>query len=342
MNFLENQKKKLFDDIFNNWNVFSKQAKSLDYRNNVVIFLNKLKKIINEPATIIDIEARKFIGAITMIKFDMFDKNVTKDIELYYITKELLDIFDNIDSSTIKLFFTKFDEYLIKFDKWKEKDEKELIDKSCTQDYKQIQVIQSQYTGNTPDEVQLSKSASMLKKKFEHRIKAIGGQRGMKYVNDSPKLNPLDVMTLDMEENMKKAFWDMFENDVNNNKLEPIATNLEEFKKYLFQLLGNSTKAKEIKNQFDKQLDLDITKQMIINNSMTGPEIYNIINILIHYVKTYVHSPSEDSDTEIFLNNIKKKMEEQKETLGSILRYFFQNIFMKMDKTKVQIELLKL
>lgn len=345
MNLLDEKNKLLNDNLFKDWDLYTKLIKTQKYQDDIMNFLNALKMRINQTPVIDYHISRKFVGAYTMFKFDMFDKNITKDVELYYITKELIETFEQVFidvNPNIELFFTKLTEYLTVFNKWKEQDEKELIDKSCTQQYKEIQVMEQKFTGDTPDEQQLSRSASILKHKFEHRIKAIGGLRGLQYVNDSPKLKPLDVMHIDMEENMKKAYWDMFEEDVNNNNLNPIGTNLDDFRKYLFELLGEGNKGNEIKRDFDRTLDLDLIKQMIESNALDAEGIYNIIKSLTWYVKKYVHSASEDEDTQILLNNVYKKMEEQKEKTGTILRYFFQNIFIKLDKTKVQIELLKL
>jgi len=346
MNLLKLKNELFNNDTFGDWGKYMRLVQSNDYRNEVAKLLYNLELKIQDDSLIDDQISRQFIGAFAMIKFNMFNKNSTKDVQLYYKAIFLLKSFDlcceNLDNTKIiKEFFKNLKDYLDTFKKWKERDEKDLVDKICTQQYKEIQVMEEKFReGNTPGEQQLSKSVSMLKRKFETKIKQIGGDKIMQYINDSPKLKPIDVMNLDMEENMKKAFWDMFEDDVNNNNLKPIGENLDEFRKYLFELLGNGKKATEIKKQFDQQLEIDLIKQMILVNAITSEEIYGIIKTLTFYVKKYIHSASEDKDTEIFINNVYLKMEEQKEKLGTILRYFFQNIFEKLDKTKVKINLL--
>ena len=336
MNLL-NQKQKLFNDqLFEDWSKYMKTVKSKEYRDEVCDFLNNFHDI----PIVDDKMARIFIGSFTMMHYDMFDKTDTWDSHLYYATKELHKSFDNSIQNKTE-FVKALEKYVNKFKQWKERDEKLLIDKTCTQQYKQIQIMQRQFQeGKTPDEQQLSKSSSMLKRKIETRIKQIGGERAMKYVNDSPKLEPVQVMHLDMEETMKKAFWDMFEDEVNNNQLEPIVTNLKDFRKYFFELIGDSKRAKEIKKRFQDQIDIEILEQMILGGAITIPEIYEIIKTLTWYIKTYVHSASQDKDTEMFLDNVYRKIKEQKEQLGTILRYFFQNIFNKLDDTKIKIQLL--
>jgi len=344
MNLLD-KKLKLFNQDINDWNKFMQNISSKPYRQDVNDLLNNLKSQINQPPTINNISSRRFVGAFTMIKFDMFDKNDTRDVQLYYKSKELFECFDNIFSNNlnnkfIEIFFDNFTKYLNIFEKWKEEDEKKLIDKSCTQQYKEIQVIEQKFTGDTPDEQQLSKSASILKNKFEKRIKQIGGDRGMQYVYDSPKLKPINVMQLDMEENMKKAYWDLFEDEVNLNKLDHIGKNLDDFRKYFFELLGESNKAKDIKKEFDENVDLYIIKQMINGNTIDTELIFKIMKSLIWFVQKYIQSASEDKDSEILLENLYNQFSEGKEKTGTILRYFFQNLFTKLDKTKVQIKLL--
>lgn len=332
-------KSELFnEDMYKDWRKYMKRLQSKKYRIDVNNFLNNIQNtvIVDDKIT------RTFLGSFTMMKFEMFDRNDTWDSKLYYITKDLHSSFENVFLDS-KKFGKELKNYINFFERWKKRDEKILVDKSCTQQYKQIQIMENQFKdGTTPDEQQLSRSSSMLKQKFETRIRQIGGERTMKYVNDSPQLQPMDIMHLDMEEQMKKAYWDMFEENVNNNNLGEITKNIGDFKKYLFELLGNSNKAKTIKQKFEEEMDIDLLDQMIHNGNMSCEEIYGIMRTLCWYVKTYIHAADEDEDTEMFLNNIYKKMEENKQTLGEILRYFFQNIFIKLDKTKLKIELLKI
>lgn len=348
MNLLKN-KKELFDnDMFSDWGKYMKFIRQNSYREDVNKLLNGLKTKVNQPCTVDDISSRRFISAFTMIKFDMFDKNDTKDVELYYKSSELLKSFENVfdnnlNNELIISFFKSFTEYLDTFKQWKEKDEKALAEKHLTQQYKEIQVMEQKFAASdSPADQQLSHSSSMLKRVYEKQIRQIGGDNMLNFIHGSPKLKPIDVIHLDMGETMKNAYWDMFEEDINKNNLEPIGKNLDEFRGYLFKLLGESNKAKEIQAQFDNEMDIDIVKQMIQGSTLTSSEIFNIIQVLTSYVKKYVHSASEDKDTEILVDNIYKKFNEEKEPIGSILRYFFQNIFIKLDNTNTKLQLLKL
>lgn len=347
-NLLKEKERLLSKNLFSNWKVFSQLIRKTQYRIDINNLLDNLLKYANiKGIIVIDSDVRKFITSYTMVHFDMFDKTSTKDMNLYYKSTELHqkfeDIFsNNLNKENISEFFKKFKEYITAFKEWKEQDEKVLLDKSCVQQYKEIKVIQQKFSeGTTPDEKQLSASASMLKAKMEKRIKQIGGNRAMEYVNNSPKLNPIDTLHVDMEETMKNAFWDMFEEDLENNNLNPIHTTLSDFRKYLFQLLGNTVRANTIKEEFDSKLDLELLKQMIEKGVMDAEKIYNIMQLLTGYVQEYVQSASEDKDTKMIMDNVYNMMVEQKKTTGHILRYFFQNMFKKLDKTKIQVALIK-
>ena len=347
MSLLNNTYKKLFaPELFQNEGQFSRKMMDKNYRTEVQNLLLALLKFSNEKILITEQQTRQFIATFHMMSFDLFDKHSTKDVYLYYKVKELHNEFHKIFNENLKsstLFFKSFKIFLKTFDDWKKHDEKVILDKTCTQQYKEIQVMEQKFQDpNNPADEQFSSSTSDLKRVFEKRIQRIGGNRAMKYVNDSPKLDPLDVMHLDMEETMKKAFWDLFEQDIKENKLEKIGIMLTDFRKYLFELLGNSKRAQKIQEEFDDRLDLDLLNQMIVNNTLNTLEIFNIMKTLCHYVKNYVQSPSEDKDTEIFIENVYKKIEEQVEPLSHILRYFFQNLFIKLDKVKVQMEVLNL
>jgi len=342
MNFL---KERLFSSKnFENWETHFKLIRLNSYRLDVNQLLNDLKFKICPSQTIDSMSTRRFISAHTMIKFNMLNKNETKDLELYYKSIELIksfdDIFENNEDIYIHKFFDNLSDYLETFEKWKEIDEKALADSHLTQQYKEIQVMEGKFNGDNPGDKQLRKSATSIKKVYEKQILQIGGEKTLKYINESPKLQPMDIIHIDMGQAMKKAYWDMFEEDINNNNLEGIGKNLDEFRKYMFKLLGNSEKAQEIKNQFDNQMDIDLVKQMIANNVFDSEGIFNIIKTLIHYVKQYIHSASEDKDTEIFLDNVYKKFSEENVQVGSVLRYFFQNIFIKLDNTNTKLELL--
>ena len=341
----------LFDRLLlnNDWGTFSKEIRSFEYRNKVYSLLNKLSNIVGEKKLIIILEqdVRKFITSYTMIKFELLNKISTKDINLYYVIldmhKKFDDIFYNkVEDKYIFDFFKIYNDFLKAFKEWKEYDQKQLLDKTCTQQYKQIKVMEKTFKGDTPDEKQLSSSSRKLRQKIEKRIKQIGGDNALQYVNTSPQLKPLDALSLDMEEHMKKAYWDMFEDEVSKNNFEPICKNLDEFRKYLFSLLGKTVRANTIREEFDNNVDLKIIKQMIRNGNITSPEIYNIVKLLTKYVQQYIQSISEDKDTQMILDNVYKKINEKKDSLAIILRYYFQSIFEKLDKTKVQIALLKI
>ena len=341
------EKKELFDNILksDDWVKFAKTIRTNHYISRVYNFMTVLSNRTQKNIIILHQDIRKFITSYTMIKFDMFDKNSTKDVNLYYIVLDLHKSFDlifinKLETSFIETFLDKYINFLIAFKKWKEYDEKKLLDKTCTQQYKQIQVMEKQFTGDTPDEKQLSASSSMLKMKIEKRIKQIGGKKALDYVNNSPTLHPVDTLSLDMEENMKKAFWDKFEEEVDKKNLDPICENLDEFRKYLFELLGDSKKAKEVKEEFDSGFDLELVKQMIKNSAMDAYGILSVMKLLTGYVQKYIQSHSEDEDTKMILDNAEKMIMESRQSLGKILRYYFQNMFQKFDKTKVQMRLL--
>lgn len=336
MNNLIKEKKELFDNQTYDMKVIQK----IQYRYRVCNFLQDLCKYINDKTLITEKDARQFIASFTMLKFDILNLNETRDLQLYYAIKDMHYSFVINTGSNIQIFLKMFKRYLNIFKEWKAYDEKVLLDKSCTQQYKQLEEMEKKFTGDTADEKQLSQSATNLKKKISKRIKQISGEKGLKYVNSSPQLNPLEVMSLDMEETMKKVYWDMFEEDITKNKLEVIMKVLLDFQKYFYELIGDGVNARKVKKEFETNLDYELIDQMIKKNAMKTEDIYGIINTIITYVKKYIQSSSEDKDTEIFLENVGKMMSNEYQ-LGKLLRYFFQNIFRKLDTTKIQIQLLK-
>ena len=125
-----------------------------------------------------------------------------------------------------------------------------------------------------------------------------------------------------IEENFKKAFWNKFENDINEFGFITVIPILKEIKEYLINL--NSSK--RIIDDINEKIDLELIEQMIKNDSFTIDSIRSLGVFIIDKVK-YIGSISDDKE----MDNWKIEINNKNITnLGLFLKDFFSEILNKI------------
>ena len=346
MSFLS-KKERLFAVFNQNFDLLVRQINKQEYVSEVENFIQELQKVCKNSTIFIQSDIRKFISAFVIVnhKDVVLDVNDTKSLFLYNKGIELLDSFENIfknnlNPSYINRFFDNFNQYLNIFQQWRMGDKVKILDKYA-RSYHQLQDTltfiedkdkeENKEAEENPAHTQWKNSLSNLKSKLETQIINIDGQKGLNYVKNlkTPEITPMIRLYEEIEVNMKQAFWDDFEEKVNEGKYEVITPMLKDYRTFLFKLIPNRP---DIQKQFDSELDLELLDQMIKNNSVSTEDIYKIIQTLTNYIKM-LQAPSDDKDTEEFISNLEKGGDK----MGTYLRYFFQNVFQKFEKIVKQI-----
>ena len=346
MNFLS-KKEQLFSEFNLEFDLLVKKIHKQQYVNDVEKFIQEMQKVCQNTTIFIQSDMRKFISAFVIVnhKDIVLDINDTKSLHLYHKSVELLDSFENIfknnvNPSHVNRFFDNFNRYLNIFQQWRMGDKVKLLDKYA-RSYHQLQDTltfiedkdkeENKEAEENPAHTQWKDSLSNLKVKLETQIKNIDGDKGLNYIKNlkTPEITPLIRLYEEIELNMKDAFWDDFEEKVNDGKYEQITPMLNDYRTFLFKLIPNRP---DIQKQFDNELDLALLDQMIKNNSVSHEDIYKIIHTLTNYIKM-LQAPADDKDTEKFISNLEKGGDK----MGTYLRYFFQNVFMKFEKIIKQI-----
>ena len=163
-------------------------------------------------------------------------------------------------------------------------------------------------------------------KKYIHKI---GGQNAINLLNNYqiPTITIDQKIYQQVEDNVKKAFWNMFYDNIENKNYIMIPDMLLDVKNMLLKLIPNRS---DIHNRFNNEIDIELIKQMVENNAINSDEIYKIMISIIEYIKM-LQAPEDDSKTQLFLENINKWFKNEK-SYAFILTNYFKQVFLNLEK----------
>jgi hypothetical protein len=249
-------------------------------------------------------------------------------------SKKMIYSFEDLYKYDFQLkYFKKFNENLLQyfdfFQKWKKRDGLILIRpmlKACynIEEYIKIDTLSSEKL----------KECNRELKRIKSNIFIIAKDEGMKYYEK----RQLPIFTdekiyKDTQDVVHKAFWDIFEENLDKNNNEQILLLLN----YIISIIKELVLSEKYINDFEKNINIGEIKKIINEIKIEDIQIY--IHYLINKIRE-LQSPSEDNNTDIFLKNI-TDMIDINEKKSTILRYFFEKFFQKLEKIKFQILYLK-
>lgn len=114
-------------------------------------------------------------------------------------------------------------------------------------------------------------------------------------------------MEKQIEEQMKKAFWDLLNEDLNEvpQKFEHLTILINEIKSKLKNLTPNR---RDIHKELDDVLDASFLKHLFIEKSIDPQHFFNLIIFIINKLKLYC-APYMDEDIKEWENDIMAKMQ---------------------------------
>ena len=258
---------------------------------------------------------------------DDFAKRMTLNSrDLVYSFEEMYE--KKLSIKTYETFNENLEKYSIFFEKWKMRDALILI-RPMLQTCYTIETYIDQLKGK--ENVKREEISDLEKNlsKLLHNIKFIGGEKGLEFFKN--KKLPIFIdekIFTDTEKVVRRAFWDVFEENIMEKNHKQIPELLKDIKKLIKDIVKDET--------FINDLDININVDHISSIIDTNDFIINNIKQYIYYLITKlekIQQPSEDKNTTMFLENI-NKMIENKEKIEKILRYFFENYFQKLEKIK--------
>jgi len=223
-----------------------------------------------------------------------------------------------------KTFFKEFFVYMNFFDIWKQRESMIMVRPVITS-YHEIGLMRVQET----DE-ERKRDYGLLQKKIKQNIYIIAGNAGIEMLESGkvPMFKDEKVFT-DVEQTVRKAFWDVFHENIESNNFEAVYNLLEDLKQMMLYVAPEKNGKKlEVNAVFD----MDLLKQ-VINEKMSHTDIFNLMTYVITFLKEN-QSASEDKSTELFEQALYSKIETQ-EKLSQLLVFFFKTSLSKMENIQM-------
>lgn len=225
--------------------------------------------------------------------------------------------------NTLK-FEEVFKEYNNFFNQWKKRDSLIII-RPILKSYFELELVRDELKKvDNKDYLHVERRL----KRLTYNIKMIAGDDGLNYLKERKvPVFKNEKKYNDVEKTVKKAFWDLFEENIENKKLDQIPLLIKDIKDLIKSMIKNQ---KYIEN-LDNQIDIKMLEQVL----QTNPDfqfIYKYINFLINKLFE-LQPPNEDNNTKLFKENIDNMFKKEEKT-SKVLRYFFENYFIKLEKIK--------
>ena len=177
--------------------------------------------------------------------------------------------------------------FTILFDLWKKKDIVELKDE-IFQRYHQLTVD----IMNSPEE--LKEHLENCKVGLLEQAKKIGGDELVtKILSYAPVILNLE----ELQQQYDNAFWDLFKEEFENQKLDKLYQILEHIKTIYLTL------APSLNVRINDILDVEFIKQRIENNAYNNVELFNLTNNIFDLLKS-LHAPIYDEELEEFRQSL--------------------------------------
>ena len=313
----------------------NKRIVNKNYINEVNTFLNDIMKNINTLYRFNKKTTKVFLLSFIILFHTEIINNRKDDFaeKMKLYSSDLVFSFEDmfkykLSMKTYDNFNQNLQKYFIFFEKWKQRDALILIRPMLQTCYTIEGLIRQLKSKDDLDNEKISD----LEKKHSNllqNIKIIGGPKGIKCYNNRqlPVFIDEKIFT-DTEKVVRRAFWDVFEENIKEKNNKQVPELLKDIKKLIKEVVKDDT--------FINDLDISIDIDHISNIIDTKHFIIDNIKIYIYYLISKlekIQQPSEDKNTKMFLENI-NQMINKEEKFEKILRYFFENYFQKLEKIK--------
>ena len=321
-----------------------KKVQNKDYIASINTFLSRLFKLYNNDMGINTPTTRVFLSAYVMMNHrEVVTSNDTYAIKLGNHATEMVLFLDTLFSNkkvTLKdynNFMNAFNRYIEFFQVWRERDSL-LMARPCINSYFNIEMMIQQFENTEQKETEeqttmRKEKISDLKrvlKKLRQNIKIIAGDKGLSFLEtrDMPYFKDEEIFK-SVEKTVRKAFWDVVSENFENEKYDQMIVLLGDLKSMITELVPKAT---SIINEMNAVIDTEFLTKMIGDGLLDDKAIQTYINYIIGQI-VKLQSASEDKNTEMFKENI-DTMFKNEEKRSTILKYFFENAFSKLEKIK--------
>jgi hypothetical protein len=335
MNMLFSQKKELLDYTqlsSYDFDTLSSKLLNKEYLKSVDDFLHSVVRKFTPTNLMTGNRLRKFLSAYTMIfhkEVVLSDDNFSN--HLFELAKKMVFNFDDLFTNNFSIksftkFLNSFTEYCTFFERWRQRDSLIQI-RPMIKTYVEINLL-LEHSNNLTEERR--NEYINMKKILRKKTKNIAGQEGLHSLENGQVTYFKDEKIFtDVERTVRRAFWDVFEENFNAQKYEHIKILLDDVKQFIFDLVPRRT---DLHREINENVDSELIYNMIVNNAITQEQILGVMMFIIKYIEM-LQEPSQDEDTRLFKQNLLDKCNSGVE-LPKLLRFFFSTTLMKLERIK--------
>ena len=327
------------------FDALQQKLKNEQYVISVNTFLSRLFQLYNCELGINTATTKIFLSAyVIMSHREVVTSNDTYAVKLGNNATDMLLRLETLFTNTITLkdynkFMNSFNRYVAFFKVWRERDSL-LMARPVINSYFNTEMMVEQMQDSlvkndklTSEQKDLTadriKDLKRVLLKLKQNIRIIAGNKGLSFLEsrEMPYFKDEDVFQ-SVEQTVRKAFWDVVTANFEDEKYDQMITLLDDLKSMMVELVPNTSFVTEI----DQVIDTEHLTTMISHGLLTNEAIKLYINFIIGQI-VKLQPASEDTNTQLFKENI-ESMFNNGEKRSTVLAYFFENAFNKMEKIK--------
>ena len=240
-------------------------------RNFISLTSNLLKELCDE---VNKSNSKRFLISYMIYHKILFNDNPTKDeMEIVEIANNMLNTLYSITSDDLYLInIGKFKDYYLKYIEkytaWANKD-KHQLNTSLIHAHSELsntqKFLNDNRKENTPDEIkqnqdEIDKEITHKLEDIEHKLKVINGIKKAEDIKTALTSNAETIQDQNVFNIAKKAFWDIFTEEIERNDYSRLFIILDEIKMRLKALTPHRH---NIHQEINENIDVDLYRQMI-------------------------------------------------------------------------------
>lgn len=320
------------------------KIKNDDYISAVNTFLSRLSKIFGNDKRVDTKTTKIFLSSYLIMNHrETVTSNDTYAIKLQNHATDLLMNLETLFTKqkiTLKEYndyMNSFTRYIEFFQVWQERDSL-LMARPAINSWLNHDIMIDNMKTNVKENKDLTKEQKDLimsrvkdlrrvQLKLRHNIRIMAGKRGLEFLDnrEMPYFKDEEIFQ-SVEKTVRRAFWDVVEQNFKDEKYDQMVILLGDVKAIILELVPSK------KQELDTVLDTELLTQMIANGLLNDQAINQYINYIIGHIET-MQQPSEDTNTRTWKENI-AYMINKEEPRHTVLVYFFENAFNKLEKIK--------
>jgi hypothetical protein len=329
---------------------FNKLAMSLNRKNTIESAKTLIQKITSEPDYDVN-DARKFLACYMIQKHPnvIISNETPLERRVIIKAKKLLDILNYIQDAKntfqynlyCKMFHKTYADYSLLFDDWKKADKMRIIDDLCSI-YFQLQADKERRYQEIDAESNKHFMASIKyeQDKLVAKIRKIGGDEGVKYLDDmKKKIEDYKEQAKDMYKNIGEivhnAFWDNVHAELSKEppNLGVITSLLKDMRNMFCACVPNRP---SIHQDIHTHMDISFINDMLKHNVVDDRYIYNMTLFIFGYLEQF-QARTEDEDTKKWKAEILAELN-QGAMYKDFFPKFFRGVFERLEKTMKHME----